>query len=904
MATRTANTGSNNWNTNAAWVGGVQPTVADDVVIPSGAVVTIPASTTVSCRSLSLTGTGTLTQTATGGTINCGDGTAGTGNVAISVAGTATWNTGTGNPIINLVSTSTTQQIITTGGVSLPNVQINSVNSSYILGDAFTISGTFTLNAGTFDTDSYNMTVGTFSNGGSGVRTLTLGSSAITVTGNMTNRSTNLTVTANTATITTTGASPSTAISGSGGGNALDWNGTSFVFNPTGSQSIIFVSGSTVNNLTITGGASKTAVANFNAGRTLIITGTLSMTGDSTANRLYATTTVSGLPTTLSVGTLGTFSNLDLMDITASGASAPWDLSAITGLSGDCLGNTNITFTTAVAQTMSSGGSWDNAANWTSRIPLPQDNVTVTGSGAVTLNMQRFGRDIDLSGYSGTMTLTSSGLDYELFGSVMLGAGMSWGLNPNTFRLNLAGRGAHTVTSNGIAFFPVGTNAGLDIAAPNGTYTLTDNLNYKTPAGSPLSVTAGTFDSANYQLDIGRLTSTGTIDSPRTINLGTSTINLHITGGNTMISMQSTGLTPTGMENATFNPQQVASSTKTFDLGGATIGTLNWNMSGNTGAVNFTTSGRIVTLNFSDASNARTLQITGGQTLTVDNFNVFGGASRLITVRSSNTSLAFLSNPRGQIFTSAQDYIAYEYIAPVQPQSLWLNTNSTATNCVGIGSTAPTYRHKQSTATTLTGTSITAAYPIATTPGSLLIVYFHSSSSQGTYTPPAGWTLAVTKAESAVVYIYFKVADGTEGNVTFSQTTSRVLNAALVEYTGFSGTPTLDVTDSNNNPSLATSLSTNGTNPSNTDQPALALALLGNPSVMAATTGLTNNFIEDRTLTNTNSSFKGAVKELTTIAAVNTTFSWTTSRANSAIVLAVFTNVPLSTNGNFFLFFN
>lgn len=35
MSVITANTGSNNWNTAGAWVGGIQPTAADDVVIPA-----------------------------------------------------------------------------------------------------------------------------------------------------------------------------------------------------------------------------------------------------------------------------------------------------------------------------------------------------------------------------------------------------------------------------------------------------------------------------------------------------------------------------------------------------------------------------------------------------------------------------------------------------------------------------------------------------------------------------------------------------------------------------------------------------------------------------------------------------------------------------------------------------
>jgi hypothetical protein len=60
MATITANAATGNWNANGTWVGSVQPTAADDVVIPSGAVVTIPAAVTALCRSIDVQSGATL----------------------------------------------------------------------------------------------------------------------------------------------------------------------------------------------------------------------------------------------------------------------------------------------------------------------------------------------------------------------------------------------------------------------------------------------------------------------------------------------------------------------------------------------------------------------------------------------------------------------------------------------------------------------------------------------------------------------------------------------------------------------------------------------------------------------------------------------------------------------------
>ena len=59
MATITANTGSTSYNTNGAWVGAAQPGTGDDVVIPSGATVTIPTGITGLGRSMTVQSGGT-----------------------------------------------------------------------------------------------------------------------------------------------------------------------------------------------------------------------------------------------------------------------------------------------------------------------------------------------------------------------------------------------------------------------------------------------------------------------------------------------------------------------------------------------------------------------------------------------------------------------------------------------------------------------------------------------------------------------------------------------------------------------------------------------------------------------------------------------------------------------------
>jgi hypothetical protein len=121
----------------------------------------------------------------------------------------------------------------------------------------------------------------------------------------------------------------------------------------------------------------------------------------------------------------------------------------------------------------------------------------------------------------------------------------------------------------------------------------------------------------------------------------------------------------------------------------------------------------------------------------------------------------------------------------------------------------------------------------------------------------------------------------------------------LIEYSGFTGTPTVDVTDSNTG-TVATISTTATTGPTNTAQPALALVLLGSTATMSAITSATNSFRIDYTPGFVVSDQHGAAKELTTLAAVETTLAWTTSRA-VAIHLVVIKNVATA-NGNFLMF--
>ncbi|MFH1910386.1 MAG: hypothetical protein ABIJ72_04370, partial [bacterium] len=213
--------------------------------------------------------------------------------------------------------------------------------------------------------------------------------------------------------------------------------------------------------------------------------------GNSATNRVLIQSATIGTPATITVSA-GTFANADFMDIAFANGGADLNLSAITGLSGNCGGNAMsgggaLTFTTSAAQTatMATSKSWSDVTIWTSRVPLPQDDVSmasVTG-GTLTADMPRLGRSISWTGATGTptWTLASSNTSY---GSVTLIAGITLTHSSGTYYL--AGRSAYTLTSASKNFYSLYFNA------PGGTYTLADAL---TSSGN-LTINAGTLTHA------------------------------------------------------------------------------------------------------------------------------------------------------------------------------------------------------------------------------------------------------------------------------------------------------------------------------------------------------------------------------------------------------------------------
>lgn len=636
MATRVAAAGGGNWTAGATWVGGVAPTAADDaqLTVASG---NVTIDTGAVARSLDCTGyIGTLTHTASV-QILLGDATAGAGNVALKLVAGMTYTLGNTSSNFAFISTSATQQTITTAGKTLGVTNINATGGSYILGDSLTLgsTSTLTLSAGTFNTGNFACSWGLFVLSGAGLKTLTLGSSAITITGLSAGYSgSGTTFTANTSVMTFNSSTSATF-----NGNGVNWNGLSLVF--TNTTDAVLTGVNTVANITRTGPANKTATMTLAGNQT--VTGTYTVNGNSVTNRMLLRSSIAGTARTVTTAVVS-LSNTDFQDITAAGAAGTW-----TGTSmGNALGNANITFDAPTTQTRTAGiaGNWSDASRWTSRVPLPQDNVVIgAGVAGMTVEMPRLGANIDYTGFAGTAGHSTT--PNTLYGSLTLGSGMTIS---GTQTLTWSGRSSHSITSNGRTW-----TVPVSVTAPSGTYTVQDAFTSDRDSSAAFNVAAGTLTVNNVNMtftgaNAAFATTTG---AAVTVNMGTGTWSFGTTAAATFWNLAAA--TTLNASTSTIVLTAASASARTFAGAGQTYGTLTYTVAGSTGSLTLTGANTFGTVNFSDVTNARSLLFTAATTTAVTNFNVVGTAGKLMTIDSATAATHTLSKPTGTVST---DYVS------------------------------------------------------------------------------------------------------------------------------------------------------------------------------------------------------------------------------------------------------
>lgn len=598
-------TAGTKWGTASGGAGGAAvPTAADDVYFDAVSSGTVTLSSSTVARSINCTGfTGTISHPAAA-TIAIGDGTAGAGNVALLLVAGMTYTLGNAaTSAINFLSTSATQQTIATGGKTLGSWTINGVGSSYLLSDTNTVgaTATVTLTAGTLNTNNQTCSWGKFNSSNTNTRGLTLGTSTLTMTvasGSAWDviTKTNLTLSASSSTIILANGSFFQTAS------STTWGSVTF---DRGSGQLLATS-CTFTNLSCIGAANKfndLAISGSN-----IVTGTLTITGNSAVNRCYIRTFTTGAQRTLTA-TVTSLVNVDFIDIAGAGASAPWTGTSI----GDCLGNSNITFTAPATQTWqgTSGGNWSDAAKWTSRVPLPQDNVVIASAFSapqtITGDMPRLGTDINFTGSTGSPTWTVSATA-TMYGSLNLtGVGTVGGSTTFTF----AGRSSHTITSAGKSMALWG-----NIAGPGATYSLQDALQMNNlvtaAAGLTFETNSHNVTIANYQINNGTTVNMGT---------GTWTLNGALASPSSIWNVTGTGAV-VNASNSTIIISTALTNGRIFTGAGKTYGTLTYTVANSPGDLTIAGANTFGTL---DIGSGRILTMPSSTTTTISNsFNANG----------------------------------------------------------------------------------------------------------------------------------------------------------------------------------------------------------------------------------------------------------------------------------------
>lgn len=374
--------------------------------------------------------------------------------------------------------------------------------------------------------------------------------------------------------------------------------------------------------------ASKVITLTLN-GNSLDINGN-TVSGNSATNRVLIRSNTLGTARTITT-TTGTFDAADFRDITASTAV---DLSGATNFAGDCGGNTNITFTTAATQTATGNSANWSTTTWTSRVPLPQDDVvlSLTAGQTLTNDMPRMGKSISVTT---AMNLSTNTIAQTLYGSLDL-------TNVSTFTVGstgtwtFEGRGSFSLTSNAKSF--VGANVTINMVG--GTLTLNDAF----ATGSILTITQNSFDnSGNFNVTALTITSAGS--NTGTITMGNGTWSA--TGGTTQTVWNMGASTTLVANSSTIALTSTSTSNKTFAGGGKTYNDV-LITGGGTGDYIFTganTFNRIYT----DGGGTKDITLPGSTTTTILSSQGLANGSNIITFTASSGSATVAKSGGGTV---------------------------------------------------------------------------------------------------------------------------------------------------------------------------------------------------------------------------------------------------------------
>lgn len=468
-------------------------------------------------------------------------------------------------------SATATGKTITTNAITFSSTMIfDGIGGGWTFQDNISTSS-MQLTNGILDANGKTITLtGSFSvNSSATARTLTMGASTWNIASWAVNSSGNLTFNANTSAITVTpGTLAFTAA-------ALTYNNVTIKTGSGNTAPMALTGAATFANLTFTGGTGPgTSITLAN---NITVTGTLTMTSNSTINRLLVWSSVPGTQITITAAILAATTNIDFQDINAAGAAAPWSGTSI----GDAKGNSNITFTTPTTRFwVGNGGNASLTTHWSASsgggsgasLPLPQDTVIfdansiTSASQTITFNMARIGKNASFTGILNSPTLDFSTayptIGLSIFDSLTLATGLS--ITGTGSTLFLRTDTASTITNSGITLSPV---VGI-YAFGGGSYTLQDNF---ISTNSISTVQGGTFDANNKNVTCKAFGSNNS--TTRTINMGSGLWTF--TGATVIVwnTSTTTGLT-LNAGTSTIKITDATATTKQINGGGVTFNNL------------------------------------------------------------------------------------------------------------------------------------------------------------------------------------------------------------------------------------------------------------------------------------------------------------------------------------------
>lgn len=424
----------------------------------------------------------------------------------------------------------------------------------------------------------------------------------------------------------------------------FDANGKTVSLTQTAHTLTGFTGSSAFYNLTRTATAVKTDTLTL--GSNLEVSGTLTLSGNSAINRLLTRSDTRGTARTITAATV-TVTNADFQDITGAGAGS-WNLSAITGLSGDCGGNSGITFTTGATQywfTATTGAkTWSDSANWylgsggtggAGRVPLPQDSARFdsasigAASTSISIDMPRL-PGMDWTGVTNSPAM-SKGFASSFFGSITWHSTLTW--SGSAFGWTYEGRGSSVWTHSGMPSW----TGGITVTAPGGTLTFGGAF---TTAGTVL-YSQGTLADGGYTITCDALSDSGSLTRAL------------VASGNWIVTGQATNiifLTPTGNSvtfSGTIRFTGTLTAARNFYFAGFTFGGIEFATSG--AFANQIQTAPVVSgaLHIDASVAARTILFTAGTTTTVASMTRDAGTNIVTLDTISGTGTFTLSKSGG-----------------------------------------------------------------------------------------------------------------------------------------------------------------------------------------------------------------------------------------------------------------